>query len=90
MFKNKKLFFISLIVGVIVFGVPFFSFMFGRNKSDNDLGILFIFSSIICFAMYTLMYISLNKKPIIKKIYKVIVAFSILLLSMGILLVIFC
>ena len=86
MFKNKKLFFISLIVCLIVFAIVFFSFMFGKNKSENGLGLLFVFASLIAFTMYTLMYISLNKNDIIRKIYKVIVGFCVFICLIGIML----
>ena len=90
MIKNKVLFFATFIIGNIGFAFVLVQFMGKENNSASEIGILFIISSIICSITHTLLKISLNKIPIIDKIYKFLITMSILILVAGILILVFC
>ena len=89
MIKNKMLFFASIIIGLIVFLVPFILFMANGVESNQLLGGLFIYSAIVGFVTYTLVYLSLNKNSIITKVYKRSVVLAVVILLLGILLIVF-
>ena len=86
MIKNKKLFFITVIVTVflcLVIDVPILlSGIVTPLSLENAL--LFIGNAILAVVAYTLIYHSLEKTEIIKKIYKFILFIGSMIFAIGV------
>ena len=85
MIKNKILFVLAIIfymISAIIYA------KFGLLNTDNfdKLGLFFIVFSAFGFVCHTILYVSLNKKPIIVKIYKIIMVLCIINVLVGCLL----
>ena len=90
MIQNKKLFFITLSVGllltvsidlplILMQKIPFYSLV---------QGLFFVGNAILGAIMYSLIYLSLKKSPLIKKIYLFILFIAILLFIMGLIIIV--
>ncbi|MBO5239824.1 MAG: hypothetical protein J6B56_00180 [Clostridia bacterium] len=89
MIQNKKLFFITLLVGVLLCAsidvpillmqkIPFYSL---------TQGLFFIGNAVFGAIMYSLIYRSIKKTPLIKKIYLFSLFIAILVFIMGLIIV---
>ena len=87
MFLSKKLFFTTLIVGALLFGVSTISFILYAEKSYKEIGIFFIFNSVLAGSMYSLLFFSLKKVAIVKAIYLISIFLCIVILSLGIIII---
>lgn len=86
MIKNKKLFVVAIIL-LIAFSIGFSIYMQNDIKSFKLLGIAFIVSAIVGFAFYTLLYMSLDRKANMVKIYRRVIVLAVIVFIVGLLLV---
>lgn len=91
MIQNKKLFFITLVVGIILCGAIDVPLLILQKIPPFSLlnGIFFIGNAIFGIIMYTLIYISLKKTEIVQKVYRFALLIGIILFVMGIFLVVY-
>ena len=88
MIKNKSLFVIAIIflIGITIgYGV----YISNDIDSINIDGLFFMIGAVACFLFYTFLYLSLDRRPIFKKIYKIVIAISIILFMAGLLIFLF-
>lgn len=88
MIKNKKLFIVAILILVAVF-VVFMTFMLNDNKNLKAIGTLFVINAILAFISYLLLYKSLRKSGIIKRIFQIIVVICIFVLIAGVLFIVY-
>ena len=89
MIENKKLFIISLVLlGLASIGLVrvliFFASLESFDILGTSLGIFYIVPSVLCGIIYSLMYKSLKKTNVTKKIYCVILIVVTILFIIGI------
>ena len=91
MIQNKKLFFITLVVGIILCGAIDVPLLILQKIPPFSLlnGIFFIGNAIFGIIMYTLIYISLKKTEIVQKVYRFALLIGIMVFVMGIFLVVY-
>lgn len=87
MIQNKKLFLLTTILSIIIFTVGTISFILYVDKSYSIIGFFFICNSILAGIIYSLLFSSLKKSAIIKKIYLISITFCIVILSLGVVLI---
>ena len=90
MIQNKKLFIIA-VVGILLCGaidVPLLILQKIPPFSALN-GIFFIGNAIFGIIMYTLLYISLKKTEIVKKIYRFALLIAIMVFVMGIIVIVY-
>ena len=88
MIKNKKLLIITLLVGVLLcaaIDVPLLSLGFVK-VGTLECALFFMVNAIFGLVIYTLIYHSLNKTEMIKKIYRFVLCVGILVFLMGVIL----
>lgn len=90
MIQNKKLFVITLVVGLVLcIGVDVPFILFNRISSLSLLhGIFFIGNAILGAIIYSLIYFSLNKTTIVKKVYRYSLFLSVLIFVSGVAIVV--
>ena len=87
MIQNKKLFFLTLIFGVIAIALLDIPWLYHATKNYQMLGLWFIFNAIMGEIIYALLFISLKKAEVIKIIYTCVVILGILVFVTGILMI---
>lgn len=91
MIQNKKLFFITLVVGIILCGAIDVPLLIMQKIPPFSVanGIFFIGNAIFGLIMYSLLYVSLKKTEIVQKVYRFALLIGIMVFVMGIFLVVY-
>ena len=91
MIQNKKLFFITLVAGIILCSAIDVPLLILQKIPPFSVlnGIFFIGNAIFGIIMYTLLYISLKKTEIVKKIYRFALLIGIMVFVMGIFVIVY-
>ena len=91
MIQNKKLFFITLFVGIVLCGAIDVPMLILQKVPPLSVlnGIFFIGNAIFGLVMYSLLYISLKKTEIVKKIYLFAMLIGVIVFVMGVFLVVY-
>lgn len=90
MFRNKKLFIITTLLGGISLAAIVLLFFFYIPINYKTIGVFFMVLSVIGKIIYTLIFISLERKILFKRIYYVCMSFAIIIFVLGLLLCIAC
>ena len=83
MIKNKKLFILTLIVGIIICASLDIPYLLLATKSYTTISLFFIINAIVGATIYTLLFLSLKKVAIVKWIYVGCMALCVIVLILG-------
>lgn len=91
MIENKKLFIITLVVGILLCGAIDLPVLILRKISSYSVlnGIFFISNAILGMIIYSLIYASLKKTVIAKKIYRFALFIGIIVFLIGIIVIVY-
>ena len=90
MIQNKKLFVIAIIAGFLVcLGVDMPALLLGWVRNDLFVSSLFfIGNALVGVLIYTLIYHSLKKTPVLKNIYRLVLLIGSFVLIVGIIILV--
>lgn len=86
MVKNKKLFVVTILLGVISLVSIVFLFFSYETIDYKTIGAFFVSVSIVGGIIYTLLLISLERKILIKRIYYFCMFFAMIIFILGLML----
>lgn len=88
MIQNKKLFFLTLLIGTLVCAAIDVPYMLIGRKDGIALGVFIVFNAIMGLTLYSLIFKSLKKIEIVKKIYGAVMLVGTIILLIGILMIV--
>ena len=88
MIQNKKMLLLTLLIGAVVCAAVDVPYMLIGRKDGIALGFFVVFNAMMALILYTLIFKSLKKIEIVKKIYTAIMVVGSIILLVGIVMIV--